>query len=126
MSEPNWKHLRELTAVGNWDLERGCAIPSDLWWTAKLFYDKVVDTEATSWLTPFVSPGGDGNIYFQWNYGYRKFGIEITDGLWNFSGKDEVFTYRYYDPNGCLPEEAEEALHKFYGRCLKDKWRMFR
>lgn len=111
---PNWKHLCESTAQLDWDCERGLAITTDLWWKARLFYDRVYNE--SPWLQPFVSPGGDGHIYFSWNYGFRKLNVEITDGLWHFSEKDGSWHHR----EDMLEHEVFERVEKFYAKCVRD------
>ncbi len=122
MTRPDWQHLCQLTALPNWDLEKGLPISRDLWWTAKLLYGRVITPE-TEWLLPFVSPSGDGSICFTWVYDQHRLNLGIRDGLWDYSGKDPGIRYRYYDPAGCLPEEAEEQVRKFYRKCLTAKFR---
>lgn len=116
---PNWRYLCQISALPNWDLDNGRPVSRDLWWTAKLFYDRVV-TEDTCWLLPFVSPGADGNVYFNWYYGHRKLGIEITGGLWDCFEKDGAF--RMHSVDGLLESEAVLRVQRFYKDCLRDKF----
>jgi hypothetical protein len=117
--EPNWQRLCSDTAINNWDCDKGCAISRDLWWTAKLFYGKVV-TKESCWLTPFVSPGS-ASVHFSWNYGYRRLNLEITEGLWFISEKDGS----WHQTDDLLPEEALAKIQAFYRKCLIDKRRQF-
>jgi hypothetical protein len=119
--EPNWQRLCQETSVPNWDLENGHPVSKDLWWTAKLFYDRIV-TEECNWLLPFVSPCGDGSIHFSWVYGYRKFNLEITDGLWYTSEKDVFWRH---SADGLLPEETFKKVQAFYRKSLVGKRRQF-
>lgn len=117
MENPNWQRLCADTSYDDWDCERGHAISSDLWWTARLFYDRAV-SEESSWIKPFVSPCGDGSIHFSWVYGYRRFSIEITDGLWYCSEKDGSWRQSV---DGHLPDEIYDRLQAFYKKCLTGK-----
>ncbi len=122
MTKPNWQHLCQLTALPNWDLDNARPIPRDLWWTAKLAYDRIVTPER-EWLLPFVSPSCDGTVFFSWVYDEYRLNLEITEGLWDYSGKEPGIRYHYHDPAGCLPGEAEEQVRKFYRKCLTAKFR---
>lgn len=119
--EPNWPYLCQLTSVPNWDLENGRVITRDLWWTAKLFFGRIV-TEESNWLLPFVSPCGNGTIFFSWNYGFRKLNIEVTDGLWDCSEYDCFWSHSV---DGLLPEEAFSKVKAFYKKSLVGKRRQF-
>ncbi len=116
---PNWQKLCQTTALPDWDLEKGLPVSRDLWWIAKLFYDRVL-AEESCWLLPFVSPSGEGSICFSWYYGYRKFTLEITDGLWECREKDDGVWRQPIE--GILPDEAAEKIRIFYSKCLRDKY----